>query len=87
MAAAGMEKWETAEGHFVEALRIAREFPLILDLPNIEFWHGKILLDRGRPEDNDRGHAMVESARDEYERRGMQRFLGMADELLAQVPL
>ena len=49
MVAATAEQWEDAERHFVEAARIAREAPNRWDAPHVEYWHGKMLLDRGRP--------------------------------------
>ena len=82
MVAATAEQWEDAERHFVEAARIAREAPNRWDAPHVEYWHGKMLLDRGRPEDREAGIAKVKAARAEYERRGMPVHLKMADDLL-----
>jgi hypothetical protein len=84
MAAATAGLWEESEHHFVEAHRIAREYPNRWDAPRVDLWHGKMLLDRGKREETDRARQMISAARDEFERRGMPVHIRKADELLAR---
>ncbi len=84
MLASTLGLWDEAERHYVEAARIAAEFPNRFDKPFIDFRHGKMLLDQGRPEDRDRALTMIESARAEFERRGMPNDAKAASELLAR---
>jgi class 3 adenylate cyclase/tetratricopeptide (TPR) repeat protein len=82
MAEALAGRWDDAETHFVEARRQAAEFPCALDVPKIDHWHGKMLLDRGRPEDERRAREMVAAALESYRSSGMPILATMAEELL-----
>ena len=66
MTAATAGLWEESEHHFVEAYRIAREYPNRWDAPRIDLWYGKMLLDRGKPEETDRARQMIGAARLEF---------------------
>jgi tetratricopeptide (TPR) repeat protein len=82
MAAAAGERWEEAVTHFESALRIAREFPVVVEEPQVQHWYGKMLLDRGRPEDAVRAKEMVEAALAGYGSLGMPLHAAMAERLL-----
>ena len=76
------ERWDEAEEELTLASRQVVEFPNVLDRPKVAHWHGKMLLDRGRPEDRDRARAMIESALDDYRAFGMAILATVAEELL-----
>lgn len=82
MAAACAGRWEEAESHFERALRQARDAPHRLEEPQVGHWYGKMLLDRGRPEDRDRARQMIGSALEGYRRMGMPLHTTMAEALL-----
>ncbi len=81
MAAAAAGRWEDATAHFEAALRQAGEFPVVLEEPQVKHWYGKMLLDRGRPEDAGRAREMIEHARAGYLTLGMPLHLAMAEQL------
>jgi hypothetical protein len=85
MLASTLGMWDEAEGHFAEARRVVDTFPNWFDEPNVDFWHGKMLLDRGRPEDREVAIKEIERARAEFERRGMRHDAKVAAELLASL--
>jgi tetratricopeptide (TPR) repeat protein len=82
MAAAAAERWDDAARHFEAALQQAEEFPNRIDEPQVRHWFGKMLLDRGRPQDHARGREMVGSAIDRYTTIGMPLHAAMARDLL-----
>jgi hypothetical protein len=71
MAAASAGMWEQAEAHFETALRQAVELPNRLDDPQVRHRYGEALLARGRAEDQARAQALLDEAREGYERLGM----------------
>ncbi len=82
MAAAAAGRWEDATAHFDTALRQAREIPVVLEEPQVKHWYGKMLLNRGRPQDSDRAHEMIEEALAGYGSLGMPLHLAEAEQLL-----
>jgi tetratricopeptide (TPR) repeat protein len=84
MAAAVSERWDDAERHFVAALHQAEGFPNRLDEPQVKQWFGKMLLDRGRPQDKARGREMLDSAVEGYTRIRMPIHAAMARQVLAR---
>jgi tetratricopeptide (TPR) repeat protein len=72
MAAASAGMWEQAEAHFETALRQAVELPNRLDDPQVRHRYGEALLARGRAEDQARAQALLDEAREGYERLGMR---------------
>lgn len=82
MAAAAAGLWDRADAHFETAGRQAREFPNRIDAPQVSYWHTKMLLDRGVPEDRDRARAMLTDALDGYRAYGMPLHVDMAEALL-----
>jgi class 3 adenylate cyclase/tetratricopeptide (TPR) repeat protein len=85
MLAAVTQRWDEADGHFEDARRQAQQLPIGVEIPQIDHWHGKMLLDRGRPEDADRARQMIGSAVDSYKGLGMPLHVEWADGLLASV--
>ena len=83
MAAALAQRWDEAEELFTVAHQQSAEFPNELDRPKVAHWHGKMLLDRGRPEDRQRAHEMIADALESYRSHGMPVLATMAEELLA----
>lgn len=82
MAAAAGERWDEAAAHFDTADRQARAFPVVLEQPQVKHWHGKMLLDRGRPEDAVRARELVEQALAGYRSFAMPLHVAMAEQLL-----
>ena len=83
MAAAAAERWDEAESHFEAALRQAEDFPNRLDEPQVKHWFGKMLLDRGQPQDEGRGREMLSSAIEGYTTLSMPLHAAMARHGLA----
>lgn len=83
MAAAAGRRWDEAIDHFERALEQSVEFRNRLDAPQVAHWYGKMLLDRGRPEDESRGEELLTSAVDAYSRIGMPLHGALAREILA----
>ena len=84
MCAAAGERWEEAERHFVEAMKIATEWPLKFDVPHIRQWHAKMLLDRGGSGDVPRARQMLTEAVAGFDTFGMPHHRAMADKLLSE---
>ncbi|MHB8438712.1 MAG: AAA family ATPase [Acidimicrobiales bacterium] len=82
MAAAAGERWDDATFHFDIALHQAREFPVVVEEPQVKHWFAKMLLDRGRPEDSGRAREMIEDALAGYRALGMPLHLALAEQLL-----
>ena len=82
MVASLVGQWEEAERRFEDARRQATEFEDAFDVPHIDHWHGKMLIDRGRPEDRDRARAMIGSALESYRSYGLPYHAARAEELL-----
>jgi hypothetical protein len=80
MTAATAGRWDEAVRHFETALVQAAELPLPLELPQIEHWYGKMLLDRGDPEDDARARELLRSAIESYTAIGMPLLAAMARE-------
>ena len=64
MAATAAGRWDDAERHFERALVQADAIGYPLERPVIEHWYAAMLLERGRPEDDDRARKLVASAID-----------------------
>jgi tetratricopeptide (TPR) repeat protein len=84
MTAACSGDWDRADTHFTQALAQTTSFPNVLDGPQVQHWYGKMLLDRGRPDDRDRGRNLVSSALDGYRLLGIPVRARMAEQVLAQ---
>ncbi|HZU78806.1 MAG TPA: hypothetical protein VE991_02725, partial [Acidimicrobiales bacterium] len=82
MAAAAAGHWDEAVSHFETALRQAREWPVVIEEPQVKLWYGRTLLERGRSEDEARGRALVDEARTAYADLGMPLHTALADALL-----
>jgi tetratricopeptide (TPR) repeat protein len=80
MLASTVGAWPEAEAHFEYALEAASTN--ILDAPQIRYWYGKMLADRGLAQDQPRANKLIVSALTEYERLGMPVHAAMARELL-----
>jgi tetratricopeptide (TPR) repeat protein len=83
MAAAAAERWDDAVRHFDIAVRQADELPLPLEQPQVAHWYGKMLLDRGDPDDVVRARELLESAIERYTAIGMPLHAAMAQAVLS----
>ena len=83
MAAAAGKGWDEAEMHFAEARRQVDEFPDPLDLPHVLHCHAAMLLARGKPEDRERAHTMLDEALAGFRRFGMAWHTAAVEALLA----
>ncbi len=82
MTAATAGRWDDAVRHFDIALVQAKELPLPLELPQVEHWYGKMLLDRGDPKDSARARELLRSAIESYTAIGMPLLAAMAQEVV-----
>jgi hypothetical protein len=80
MAAAAAGLWDDAERHYAAAMRQIDELPNRLDAPQVEYWYGKMLIDRGDPSERDRGLQLIDSARTHAAALGLP-LLARAEEL------
>jgi hypothetical protein len=62
LTAACAGEWDAADGHLSGALDQARQMPNALDLPQVEYWFGRMLIRRDRPADKARAKELLESA-------------------------
>ena len=79
--AATLARWDEAEAHYSAAIEIEtglRSPPL---LARTRYWYGRMLLERGRPDDGDQARALLESAVETAEVLGMARLTAQASEL------
>jgi hypothetical protein len=82
MTAAATGEWDVAQKHFEQALSFVENQPHALEAPQIRHWYGKMLLDRGKPDDLDRARELIGAALEDYRRLGMPILESMAAELL-----
>jgi tetratricopeptide (TPR) repeat protein len=82
MTATLLRRWDEAEEHFAVARQQAIDFKMSVEPHQVEHWYGKMLLDRGQPEDRDRAREMIGWALEWYRGVGMPLHAAMAEELL-----
>jgi hypothetical protein len=82
MTATLLRRWDEAEEHFVVARQQAIDFKMSVEPHQVEHWYGKMLLDRGHPDDRDRAREMIGWALEWYRGVGMPLHAAMAEELL-----
>ena len=85
MAAATAGLLEEAEEHFSTALRLADEMPHMMERPQVKYWYGRFLGERGTPDDLSRAHLLLDDAVTEYASIGMERHRAMSEQLLAEL--
>ncbi len=73
---------DEADAHLTEAARIAAEDPNVADAPRVDMWRARLMLVRGRPEEQDQARKLTLGARDEFARRGEAPSLAQAEKLL-----
>ena len=81
IAAAAAGRFEAAARHFASALEGARVLQHRLALPQIGYWHAKMLMERDEPGDRAEALRMLEEVAAEFRALGMPRHLEMALEL------
>jgi hypothetical protein len=81
MAASVAGDWGAAEEFFESSIRVLSGQPNVLEAPQIEHWYGKMLLDRGHPDDQSRAAHLIGSALGSYEQLGMPVHAAMAREI------
>lgn len=79
MVATVAGQFDDAERHLLEAQRIAREGPNLLDAPHVDLWLARMLLDRGQPAHRAEARRLTTSALAEFGRMGMPPFEAMAE--------
>jgi class 3 adenylate cyclase/tetratricopeptide (TPR) repeat protein len=82
LASAAAGRWDDAERWFVEALDRALLTANELEAADVRRLHGRVLLDRGRPEDAPRAAELLGQACDTYRDFGMPGYLAEVEELL-----
>ncbi|MGH2757971.1 MAG: hypothetical protein ACRDKJ_00235, partial [Actinomycetota bacterium] len=82
MTATLLRRWDEAEAHFMAARQQAIDYKTSVEPHQVEHWYGKMLLDRGRPDDRERATEMVGSALEWYRAKSMPLHAAMAEELL-----
>ncbi len=82
MAASAARTWDRAEEHLERARQAAEELPVPAELPEIRYWHARMLLDRADAADGNRARDLLAAALDGYRRLGMPIHAAKAQELL-----
>jgi tetratricopeptide (TPR) repeat protein len=85
MCASANGRWDEAEEYFALAREQMNEMGAKLEEPHLEHWYGKMLLDRGLPEDRDGARAKIEYALDLYRQRGMPLHVEIAESHLGSI--
>lgn len=78
IAAACGERWESADAHFLSALRQAEEIPNRVDQAEARRWFAWMLLSRDQPGDRERARELVAEARHRYGEMGMEKHRELA---------
>jgi len=78
--AAGLD--ERAREHFDIATHQARNLPLRILQPNVQYWYGRMLLEHADRVERSRGRAMVEAAAADFTKLGLVLHANLAEELL-----
>jgi hypothetical protein len=86
IAAGASALWDRAEEHFERAARLAEETPILIEQPQVRYWHASTLARRGDPSDRTRAVAMLKTALDDFESIGMPLHWAMTDALLRASP-
>lgn len=85
IAAGAGERWDRAEEHFGTAMRQAQEIPMLLEQAEIQRFHAKALIERGRSADRERARSMLFHAIKGYEQFGMLQHAELTRSLLSGV--
>jgi tetratricopeptide (TPR) repeat protein len=83
IAAAATGRWDDAERYFTGALDHARRMPSELETADVRRLHGRVLLDRGRPEDAARATEMLGQACEAYRTFGMPGYVAEVEGMLS----
>jgi hypothetical protein len=86
IAAAAGRAWDTAEGHFEAALRLADELPHRIEALETRRFYGQMLLERNEPGDQGRAAELLDEAVAGYCRLGMPRHADLAEAMLPHRP-
>ncbi len=78
-------RFDAAEAHFYEALRLARDLPMRLEEPEACRFYAKMLIDRGEPGDSERASDHLAHATELYRQFGMARHEELARSLAGQI--
>ncbi len=84
LAAAAGKQWDKAEAHFQIAMKQAREFPHRLEQAESRRFYGQMLLERDGSGDRKLAHALLDEAKEQYQRIEMPRHVQLTDLLLGQ---
>jgi tetratricopeptide (TPR) repeat protein len=76
---------DEAAVHLDRAARIAADDPNVADAPAVDMWRARLMVVRGRPEEQDAARKLALGARDEFVRRGENSSLAQVDALLADM--
>ena len=75
---------DRAREHFEIATRQARDLPLRLLQPTVQYWYGRMLAEQTDPTEQARGRAMVAAAAADYTKLEMVLHARLAERLLRQ---
>ncbi len=82
LAAGAGDRWDEAERHFRDALRQVETIGQRMERPDICRFYAGMLIERGRPEDQDPARELLREAIEAYEEMSMPRHVEMSTHLL-----
>jgi tetratricopeptide (TPR) repeat protein len=83
LAATAGARWDDAEGHYERALRQADDLPHLVEGAEVRRCYATMLLERGRPTDEERGRRLAQEAIRRYASLGMTGRVGLTQQLLS----
>jgi DNA transposition AAA+ family ATPase len=72
------QRWDEAEAHYRETLRLADEIPDRIEQPEVRRYYAQLLAERDAPRDLDVARTLLTEAIDGYLRLGMPRHADIA---------
>ena len=78
IAAGAGRRWESAEKHLEDALRLADELPHVIARPEARRWYAWMLLDRDAPGDREKARTLLAEAIELYRTIGMPKHVELS---------
>jgi tetratricopeptide (TPR) repeat protein len=85
IGAACARRYEEAEEHFRQAIRIAEDLPYVLEQPEAYRFYARMLLERDAPGDRDKAEDFLKKAIVSYRSLGMPKHEELTNAMLAQI--
>ncbi len=79
IAAHAGERWDEAEQHFADAIKIAEESPFLFEAADARRFYAAMLADRDAPGDKEKARQLLEEALDTYRGAGTVRHVELAE--------